>query len=57
MATLLGKLKNVLSNITVEPLTFLVYAIIFLGDAPTKELYLQKACQVHDDSPSHIVIF
>merc|ERR1712042_163574 len=47
MDAVVAKVKNVLSNITVEPLTFLTYMIIFLGDVPTKEIYLQKACQVN----------
>ena len=43
----LTKLKNIWHNLTVEPLAFITYIIIFITDVSTKELYIQKACQVN----------
>jgi len=41
------KLKHVWSNLTIEPLAFLTFLIVFLSDISTQELYIQKACQVN----------
>ena len=46
MGSIIEKLKTVWSNITIEPLSFLTYIVIFLSYPVTQELYLQKACQV-----------
>ena len=60
MDGIIEKLKTVWSNITIEPLSFLTYIVIFLSYPVTQELYLQKACQVRQgckhDQPKYKVL-
>ena len=39
-------LKSAWLNVTIEPLVFVTFLIVFLSDISTQELYIQKACQV-----------
>jgi len=41
------KLKVIWNNVTIEPLAFITFLIVFLSDISTQELYIQKACQVN----------
>ena len=60
MGSIIEKLNTVWNNITIEPLSFLTYIVIFLSYPVTQELYLQKACQVRkgckDDQPKYKVL-
>lgn len=47
MEKLISSVKRIWKNLTVEPLAFITYIIIFITDVSTKELYIQKACQVN----------
>lgn len=41
------KLNIIWNNVTIEPLAFITFLIVFLSDISTQELYIQKACQVN----------
>ena len=43
---IIRKLTHVWNNVTIEPLAFITFIIVFLSDISTQELYIQKACQV-----------
>jgi hypothetical protein len=47
MARLVKFIKDVYSNITVEPIAFLAMVSYYLIEISAQSLYLEKACQVN----------